>query len=96
MTPMRVEEQQLSTEVLTRLTLVGPVVVTRDGMPLFVAQQATPEWLEAWAAELDESGDMALEDYARLYNLTLDAETYRREFPQDAPFTALLQTTDKP
>jgi hypothetical protein len=87
MTPLRVEERQLGTDTLARLAQAGPVIVTRDGVPLFVAQQATPEWLEAWAAELDEAGDVTLEDYARLHNLTLDAEPYRHEFPEDAPFT---------
>ena len=52
---------------------------------------STPEWLEAWAAELDETGDVTLEDYARLHNLTLDAEPSRHEFPEDAPFTAPTQ-----
>jgi hypothetical protein len=88
MTPIQVEEQQLSPDVLSRLTRTGPVIVTRDGVPLFVAQQATAEWVEAWTAELDESGDMPLEDYARMHNLAWDTEAYRREFPQDAPFTA--------
>ena len=54
MTPLRVEERQLGTDTLARLAQAGPVIVTRDGVPLFVALQATPEWLEAWAAELDE------------------------------------------
>ena len=87
MTTLRVEERQLDTSVLARLAQAGPVIVTRDGVPLFVAQQATAEWLEAWAKELDEHGDMPLEEYARLHHLTLDVEAYRREFPQDAPFT---------
>lgn len=87
MTTLRVEERQLDTGVLARLAQAGPVIVTRDGVPLFVAQQATAEWLEAWATELDEQGDLPLEEYARLHHLTLDVEAYRREFPEDAPFT---------
>ena len=86
MTTIRVEERQLDTSVLARLAQAGPVIVTRDGVPLFVAQQATAEWLEAWAKELDEHGDLPLEEYARLHHLTLDAEAYQREFPEDAPF----------
>jgi hypothetical protein len=86
MTTLRVEERQLDTSVLARLAQAGPVIVTRDGVPLFVAQQATAEWLEAWATELDEQGDLPLEEYARLHQLTLDAEAYRREFPEDALF----------
>jgi len=86
MTPLRVEERQLDASVLARLAQAGPVIVTRDGVPLFVAQQATAEWLEAWATELDETGDLPLEEYARLHHLTLDVEAYRREFPEDAPF----------
>lgn len=87
MTPVHLEEQQLIPETLDRLVQVGPVIVTRDGAPLFVIQQATPEWLEAWATEMDEKGDMSLEDYAHLYDLHFDAEAYRSEFPEDAPFT---------
>jgi hypothetical protein len=30
---------------------------------------------------------MTLKDYAELYRITLDPEAYRREFPDDAPFT---------
>ncbi len=86
MTPLRVEERQLDASVLARLAQAGPVIVTRDGVPLFVAQQATAEWLEAWATELDETGDLPLEEYARLHHLTLDVEAYRREFPEDAPY----------
>ncbi|MBU4226012.1 MAG: hypothetical protein KKC71_09350 [Chloroflexi bacterium] len=87
MTPVRVEERQFKPDALGRLVKVGPVIVTRDGAPLYVIQQATPEWLEAWAAEMDEKGDMALEDYASLYDIALDPEAYRREFPEDALFT---------
>jgi hypothetical protein len=87
MTTLRIEERQLDTSVLARLTQTGPVIVTRDGVPLFVAQQATAEWLEAWATELGEQGDLPLEEYARLHHLTLDVEAYQREFPDDAPFT---------
>ncbi len=87
MTPLRVEERQLDAGVLARLAQAGPVIVTRDGVPLFVAQQATAEWLEAWATELDEQGDLPLEEYARLHHLTLDVEAYRREFPEDALLT---------
>jgi len=47
--------------------------------------------LHTAAAELDETGDVTLEDYARLHNLTLDAEPYRHEFPEDAPFTVPAQ-----
>ena len=84
---LRVEEQQLKPDTLARLAQMGPVIVTREDMPVFVVQEATPEWLEAWAAELDESGDMELEAYARIHNLTVDIEAYRQEFPEDALFT---------
>jgi len=87
MTPVRIEERQIKPDTLDRLVKVGPVIVTRDGAPLFVVQQATPEWLEAWAAEMDKKGDMALEDYARMYDIALDPEAYQREFPEDTPFT---------
>ena len=30
---------------------------------------------------------MQLKEYAELYNIPLDAEAYRREFPEDEPFT---------
>lgn len=73
--------------ILENLTQAGPVVVTRNGAPLFVAQEATPEWLEAWAAETDGEGDMLLADYAELYGLKLDSDVYRQEFPEDAAHT---------
>jgi hypothetical protein len=53
-TTIRVEERQLDTSVLARLAQAGPEIVTRDGVPLFAALQATTEWLEAWTNELDE------------------------------------------
>jgi uncharacterized membrane-anchored protein len=30
---------------------------------------------------------MTLREYAELYKIPLDAEAYRNEFPEDAPFT---------
>jgi hypothetical protein len=87
MTPIRVEEGKLEGATLERLAHAGPVIVTRDGAPLFIVQEATPEWLEAWAVELDETGDMPLEDYVRVHGLSVDAEVYRQEFPEDAPYT---------
>lgn len=51
-----------------------------------------PEWRTVVAALLgDEAkpGTMTLEEYTELYNVTLDAGAYRREFPADAPFTHL-------
>ena len=87
MSVSRIEDEQLDPKTLARLTQSGPVIVTHDGMPLFVAHQISPELLEALAVEEDRPGDMLLEDYARLYHISLDAESYVREFPDDAPFT---------
>ena len=87
MIPVRTEEQQPGWNTLERLAQAGPIVVTRDGIPLFVVQEATPEWLEAWAAEMDVTGDMPLDDYIRAYGMELNNEAYRQEFPEDAAFT---------
>jgi len=85
---VRLDDQQLNPRVLDRLTKNGPVIVTHEGRPVYVVHQATPEWLEALAAEEERPGDMPLDEYARLYNIPLDAEAYLREFPEDAPYTA--------
>ena len=87
MSLLRVDDRELDSTQLARLTQSGPVVVTHDGVPLFVAHQATLEWLEALAAEEDRPGQMTLREYAAMYNITLDADAYRREFPEDEPFT---------
>jgi len=87
MSLLQIDDRHLDSQQLEKLTRRGPVIVTHDGVPVFVAHQTTPEWLEALAAEEARSGDMALRDYAELYTITLDAEAYRREFPEDAPFT---------
>jgi hypothetical protein len=53
-----------------------------------------PAWMALMAAVLideDKPGLMPLDEYAELYNIPLDAETYRREFPEDAPFTHPLK-----
>jgi hypothetical protein len=65
--------------------------LTRRGIEHGPSIKQFADGLEAWAAELDETGDVTLEDYARLHNLTLDAEPYRHEFPEDAPFTVPAQ-----
>jgi hypothetical protein len=87
MTSVRIEEQQSNWNTLERLAKAGPVIVTRNGIPRFVVQEATPEWVEAWAAEMEISGDMPLEDYARLYGLQINEEAYRQEYPEDAAYT---------
>ena len=87
MSLMQIDDRKLDAAQLARLTQGGPVIVTHDGKPLFVAHQAAPEWLEAWAAEESKPGPMQLKEYAELYNIPLDADAYRREFPEDAPFT---------
>lgn len=74
MTPIRVEELQQDWSALDRLAQAGPVIVTRNGMPLFVVQEATPEWLEAWAEEMDVAGDMLLADYVKTNELMLDSD----------------------
>jgi hypothetical protein len=93
MIPLRMEDEKIEESTLERLTQVGPVIVTRNGAPLFVVQEATSEWLEAWAVEMDETGDMTIEDYASVHGLVLEVEAYRQEFPEDAPFT--LPRADK-
>ena len=65
--------------------------VTR--MPLFVVQEATPELLEAWAEEMDVAGDMLLDDYVKTNGLIMDSDAYRKEFPEDALYTFLLEDT---
>lgn len=87
MSLIRIDDQRVDPALLARLTQNGPVIVTHNGQPIFVAHQAAPEWLEAWAAEEETTGDMTLREYAGLYKIPLDPETYRREFPEDAPFT---------
>ena len=86
MTILRIEDRQLDTSTLARLAKSGPVIVTHDGAPLYVVHEATPEWLEAWAIEEGKPGDMSLEEYARLYGISLDTESYLRESPEDAPY----------
>jgi hypothetical protein len=49
-----------------------------------------PALMKAVAALLaDEakSGSTTLKDYAETYNITLDPDAYRREFPEDEPFS---------
>ena len=87
MTLPRIEDRQLDPSTLAHLTKRGPVVVTHDGKPVYVIHQTTPEWMEVLDIEEGKSGDIRLEDYARLYGITLDAEAYLREFPDDAPYT---------
>jgi hypothetical protein len=87
MSLLQIDDRKLDTAQLARLTQKGPVIVTHDGKPLFVAHAAAPEWLEAWAAEESKPGPMQLKEYAELYDIPLDADAYRREFPEDAPFT---------
>ncbi|MBI5566923.1 MAG: hypothetical protein HY870_18640 [Chloroflexi bacterium] len=87
MSLLQIDDRQLDSIQLARLTQQGPVVVTHDGVPVFVAHLATREWLEALAAEEGRSGEMTLHEYAEQYEIDLDAEAYRREFPEDAPFT---------
>lgn len=91
MSLLQVDDRELDLNELARLTQNGPVVVTHDGVPLFVAHQATPEWLETLAAEEDRPGQMTLREYAAVYNITLDADSYRRESADDAPFTYPLK-----
>ena len=48
-----------------------------------------PEWMALVAAVLIDEGKpglMTLDEYAELYNIPLEAEDYRREFPEDEPF----------
>ncbi len=48
-----------------------------------------PEWMALATRILldaDRPDLMPLKDYAELYNIPLDADTYRREFPEDEPF----------
>jgi hypothetical protein len=87
MTITRIEERQLDPKALEGLTRQGPVIVTNGGTPVYIVHQATPEWLEALALEEDRPGDMSLEEYARLYHITLDTESYIREAPDDTPYT---------
>jgi hypothetical protein len=87
MSLIHIDDRKLDSAQLARLTQQGPVIVTHDGQPLFVAHQAAPEWLEAWAAEEEKTGVMTLREYAELYKIPLDPEAYRNEFPEDAPFT---------
>jgi hypothetical protein len=93
MTPIRVEEMQQDWSTLDRLAQAGPVIVTRNGMPLFVVQEATPELLEAWAEEMDVAGDMLLDDYVKTNGLMMDSDAYRKEFPEDALYTFPLEDT---
>ena len=48
-----------------------------------------PAWMAVVAALLADEGwpgFTTLKDYAELYNIPLDAEAYRREFPENEPF----------
>jgi len=83
----RIDDRHLDPDTLIQLTKDGPVIVTHDGAPRYVIHPTTPEWMEMLAVEEGEPGDMRLEDYARLYSISLDAESYLREFPEDAPYT---------
>ena len=87
MSLLQIDDRKLDTAQLARLTQEGPVIVTHDGKPLFVAHTASPEWLEAWAAEESKPGPMQLKEYAERYNIPLDADAYRREFPEYEPST---------
>ena len=87
MSLVQIDDRRLDSTQLARLTQQGPVVVTHAGVPVFVAHQATREWLEALAAEEGQSGEMTLREYAERYEIDLKADAYRREFPEDAPFT---------
>jgi hypothetical protein len=87
MASLRVEEQEAGWRRLEQLTQAGPVLVTRNGAPIYVVQEVSPEWLEAWSIEADEAGDMTLDDYARLYGIALDRSKYIQEFPNDAAYT---------
>ena len=88
MSTVRIEDQKLDAHMLDQLVKEGPVVVTHYGTPVYIVHQATPEWLEALAVEEERPGDMPLEEYARLYDIALNAESCLREFPEDTPYTA--------
>ena len=54
------------------------------------SSELDPAWkavVAALLADEDWTGSMTLKDYGELHNLPLDADAYRREFPEDAPFT---------
>ena len=88
MSPLRIEEQKIEWDTLEQLTQTGPVVVTRNGTPMLVVQEATAEWLEALQAETEHpTSAMSLAEYASLHEIVLDEDAYRAEFPEDAPFT---------
>ena len=66
--------------------------VTEQLNQVYATESSTldPALMKAVAALLadeEKPGSMALNDYTELYNIKLDAEVYRREFPEDAPFT---------
>jgi hypothetical protein len=66
--------------------------VTQRLNQVYATESSTldPAWMALVAAVLideDKPGFMLLDEYAELYNIPLDAETYRREFPEDEPFT---------
>jgi hypothetical protein len=66
------------------------MTTTPDDFERFVGMWAdfTPEEDHAFQEILEErAGFMTLKEYAELYNIQLDAEAYRREFPEDEPFT---------
>lgn len=49
-----------------------------------------PAWIAVTAALLSDenwSGPTTLKEYTELYDIPLDADAYRREFPEDEPFT---------
>ena len=87
MSLVQIDDRRLDSTRLARLTQHGPVVVTHAGVPVFIAHPATREWLETLAAEEEQSGEMTLHEYAERYAIDLKADAYRREFPEDAPFT---------
>lgn len=54
------------------------------------SSELDPAWKAVVAALLADEGwadSMTLKDYTELHNITLDADAYRREFPEDEPFT---------
>jgi hypothetical protein len=49
-----------------------------------------PAWMALMASVLideDKPGSVPPDEYAALYNIPIDADAYRREFPEDEPFT---------
>jgi hypothetical protein len=58
---------------------------------MLVKPTSDRKWLEALAAEEGRAGEMTLHEYAEQYEIDLEADAYRREFPEDAPFTYPLK-----